>query len=63
MKPRISYVPMTYGRTLVFLDGKRVGNIEHDFVDQTYRYFPKGSTTGGEAFKSLALVKASLEAE
>lgn len=63
MKPRLSYTPTTMNGILVFLDGKRVGNIHHDFVDQTYRYFPKGQTTGGEAFKSLALVKASLEAE
>jgi hypothetical protein len=63
MKPRITYTPTTNNGVLVFLDGRRVGNIHFDVLSQTYRYFPKGQTTGGEAFKSLALVKASLEAE
>lgn len=62
MKTRITYAPTTYGKTHVFLDGRRVGDIHYDFVDQSYQYFPKGKTVGGDLFISLAEVKSSLEA-
>ena len=37
-------------KTLVKLDGKVVGHINQ--VKGGYQYFPKGSKTGGEVFKT-----------
>ena len=46
-------------RIQVLLAGKRVGDIQP--VLNGYRYFPKGSNVGGEAFLSIDQVKRSLE--
>lgn len=45
----------------VLLDGKIVGQIKTVFGG--FSYFPKGSKTGGELFKTINLVKQSLENE
>lgn len=51
------------GRWLVYLAGKHVGNIRKEKIESkwTYRYYPKGSQVGGEAFSTLIECKKSLE--
>lgn len=55
----ISYATSMFGTTYVFLDGKRVGSIQHK--ESGYQYFPKNSREGGEVFSTLADCKRSLE--
>jgi hypothetical protein len=45
----------------VWLNGKKVGTIWHE--EKGFRYYPKGSDTGGNAFITLFDCKLSLEAE
>lgn len=58
----ITYVRISTGLFNVKLDGKMVGTIR-SLESGNWKYFPKGNTTGGEEFESLAAVKASLEAQ
>ena len=56
----------TYGKNRwlivhVLLGGKRVGVIRKE--TDGWRYWPKGSDTGGQLFPSIAAVKKSLESE
>jgi hypothetical protein len=46
----------------VYLDGKHVGTIrkEREADSDGYRYYPRGSKTGGEFFALLSYCKASL---
>lgn len=44
----------------VFLEGKRVGTIQHIF-GEGWKYFPKGSRTGGDFYQTLRECKNSLE--
>jgi hypothetical protein len=44
----------------VFLDNKIVGSIKKN-KDNLYQYFPKGSKSSGEPFKTIQEVKKSLE--
>jgi len=53
----IAYVALT----MVYLDGKHIGNILK--VKDGFQYFPKGKKTGGEVFPTLEEVKRSLEDE
>lgn len=59
--PRIEY---KYGPTKditeVWLDRKLVGDIYHD--DGGWRYYLRGSASGGELFPTIQLCKKSLEA-
>ena len=48
-------------RMPVYLDGKRVGDIRG--ILNGWHYVPLGQTAGGDLFKTLAGVQASLEAE
>jgi len=43
----------------VLIAGKRVGDIHP--VLNGYRYYPKGSNVGGEAFRTVKQVQKSLE--
>ena len=45
----------------VRLNGKKVGTIWHE--EKGYRYYPKGSDTGGNSFITLDACQRSLEAE
>ena len=51
-------------RTMVFLNGKRVGTIKGTvrIVGRatTYRYYPKGAAQPGDSFDSFDACKASL---
>jgi hypothetical protein len=61
---RITYTPTTQHLTLVFLDGRRKGEIRFDPIAQSYQYFTKssaGNVHKGEKFPTLTEVKASLE--
>lgn len=60
---KLTYTDIEPGLIAVFLDGKRVGTIVIEPELDGWRYFPKGKTEGGEKLPTLALVKASLEAE
>ena len=55
----ITYKDKRKGRTLVYLEGRRIGMIR--IVTAGYRYFPKGSDSGGGLFPSLEDCKISLE--
>lgn len=57
----ITYKQIEVGKVAVFLVGKRVGTIVTDAGG--WRYYPKDAVVGGTKFPTLALVKASLEAE
>ena len=46
---------------IVYLDGKITGEIREEYG--SYRYYPKGSKTGGKVFATLNQCKQSLEAE
>lgn len=48
---------------MVYLEKKRVGTIKGAFKEAPggWQYFPKGEKEGGEMFKSIYLVKVSLE--
>lgn len=60
---KITYTALSLiGPVAVFLAGKRVGTI-HQLTNRMWQYVPKGQRTGGDKFPTLALCKASLEAE
>lgn len=64
MNGTLTYIPVAIrdGHTVkVHLNGKHIGSIRHD--GGGWRYFPKGWTTGGDIYPTLAACKASLEAE
>lgn len=52
--------PDVHGFVTVKLDNKFVGRIEP--VEGGFRYFPKGSTAGGDKFYSLRACQQSLDA-
>jgi hypothetical protein len=49
------------GKWLVYLDGRRVGEIR--VVQGGFQYFTRGSRHGGEVFPTLPLCKKSLESD
>ena len=56
----ITYTPIASRSIAVFLEGKRVGTIEH-LANGVWQYWPKNLLDAGEKFPTLAEVKASLE--
>ena len=60
---QINYVWQSADDQKVYMDGKVVGTIKRITVGSgwVWQYFPKGSKTGGEQFKSLAECHRSLE--
>lgn len=58
---KITYAQHYGGQTRVSLEGRWIGYIKQE--DGGWRYYPKGWTTGGDIYPTLAACKASLEAE
>ena len=59
---KITYQLCGDGTEAVYLEGLRVGSIKPTATGN-FRYFPKGSRTGGDELPTRQAVRRSIEAE